>query len=241
MRHTRHHGTWYLVHLICTYYVYVPAGYTQAQSKLQRLHLQYKAPQNTYPYYYVALCFFLDSCTLFSGARGSFLALSAAGTQGGRLYTTAQAWVPGGLRGACSGRSKSRIMVLLSAKPEPSKTVENPYGMSAVLLHCCKSSLCGSQYTRAVAHQVCVHHYRRLWTVHMRVCVLVCWNPTCQLFSFLALLAAAAAVPCVSPRPSSPHDLVAATVQHKSHSVWTTAYYACFNKRMRVCCVLMCS
>ena len=24
------------------------------------------------------------------------------------MYTTAQVWVPGGLRGACSGRSKSR-------------------------------------------------------------------------------------------------------------------------------------
>ena len=30
------------------------------------------------------------------------------GTQGVRLYTTVQVWVPGGLRGACSGRSKSR-------------------------------------------------------------------------------------------------------------------------------------
>ena len=30
------------------------------------------------------------------------------GTDGARLYSTAQVWVPGGLRGACSGRSKSR-------------------------------------------------------------------------------------------------------------------------------------
>ena len=31
------------------------------------------------------------------------------GTQGG--YTTVQVWVPAGLRGACSGRAKSRNLV----------------------------------------------------------------------------------------------------------------------------------
>ena len=35
-------------------------------------------------------------------------ALWLRGTQGGRLYTTVQVFVPAGLRGACSGRSKSR-------------------------------------------------------------------------------------------------------------------------------------
>ena len=46
----------------------------------------------------------------FSGGRGFFLVLSSAGHQGGRLSTTAQVWVPAGLCGACSGRSKSRIL-----------------------------------------------------------------------------------------------------------------------------------
>ena len=45
---------------------------------------------------------------LFSSGRGSFLALAAASTQGGRVYTMPHIWDPGGLRGACSERSKSR-------------------------------------------------------------------------------------------------------------------------------------
>ena len=48
-------------------------------------------------------------CTpLFSSGRGSFLALSAAGHAGGPRVLTAPVWAPAGLRGACSGRSKSR-------------------------------------------------------------------------------------------------------------------------------------
>ena len=41
-------------------------------------------------------------------AAGLFSRSRLRGTQGGRLYTTAQVWVPTGPRGACSGRSKSR-------------------------------------------------------------------------------------------------------------------------------------
>ena len=45
----------------------------------------------------------------FSFGRGSFLALSAAGhAEGPRIYSKAQAWAPAGLRGALTGRSKSR-------------------------------------------------------------------------------------------------------------------------------------
>ena len=58
--------------------------------------------------YMLSVCAFLDIYTPFFGARGSFLVLSARGTQGGRPYTTAQVWGPGGLRGALSGRLKSR-------------------------------------------------------------------------------------------------------------------------------------
>ena len=45
--------------------------------------------------------------TLFYGVRGSFLALSAREHAGGPPVHWAQVWVPDGLRGACSGRSKS--------------------------------------------------------------------------------------------------------------------------------------
>ena len=52
---------------------------------------------------------FLHVGKLFSsGRRGAFLALSAAaGRARGPRALTAQVWAPAGLRGACSGRSKS--------------------------------------------------------------------------------------------------------------------------------------
>ena len=52
-----------------------------------------------------------QSCfwTRFSPAPvGLFSRSPLRGTQGARLYTTTQVWVPGALRGACSGHSKSR-------------------------------------------------------------------------------------------------------------------------------------
>ena len=57
------------------------------------------------------MCFGGGIYTLLSGARRSFLVLSAAGHARGRLYTMAQVWVPGGFRGACSGRSKLQYLV----------------------------------------------------------------------------------------------------------------------------------
>ena len=42
---------------------------------------------------------------VFYSGRGPFLALSAAGHEGGPRVLTAQVWAPVGLRGACSGRS----------------------------------------------------------------------------------------------------------------------------------------
>ena len=58
----------------------------------------------------VCICIVKHFCctsTRFSG-HGSFLALSAAGHAGGPRVLTAKVWPPDGLRGACSGRSKSR-------------------------------------------------------------------------------------------------------------------------------------
>ena len=54
---------------------------------------------------------------LASGIQNFYLAVVCllsrsrlGGTQGGRLYTTIQIWVLAGLHGACSGRSKPRIL-----------------------------------------------------------------------------------------------------------------------------------
>ena len=64
-------------------------------------------------------------------AAGLFSRSRLRGTQGGRLYTTAQVWIQAGLRGACSGRSKSRNLGsnhgVASAELEPSETMENPH------------------------------------------------------------------------------------------------------------------
>ena len=54
------------------------------------------------------MCFFIYICTLFSGAHGSFLALLAKGHAGGPPAHHSAVWVQGGLRGVCSGCSKSR-------------------------------------------------------------------------------------------------------------------------------------
>ena len=51
--------------------------------------------------------FFSGMLHFFLPAAGFFSRSRLRGTQGGRLYTTAQVWVPTGFLGACSGRSKS--------------------------------------------------------------------------------------------------------------------------------------
>ena len=128
------------------------------------------------------------------------------GTQGGRLYTTAQVLVPSRLRVACFGRSKSQDpasnhgIAFRGARAEQDnrKPTCQRFCSTAV-----KSSLlCGSHGRRAVSRQVCVDHstaYACLLCAMIRVrvfrcvrvCVLVCWNPTFQLFVFVALVAAA--------------------------------------------------
>ena len=82
-------------------------------------------------------CIILYQCVFFA----AFARLSSApvelfsrsrlrGTQGARLHT-AQVWVPGGLRGTCSGRSKSQNLSgnhgVAFRELEPSKTMENPH------------------------------------------------------------------------------------------------------------------
>ena len=131
------------------------------------------------------VCVFYIS-TLFSGARGSFLRSRLRGTQGTRLYTTALVWVPGGLRGACSGRSKSRNLASkprgrFSAGLEPSKAMETPHAscfaptmlMTAfiLVLHCCRSSLWQPRYNSSRTSTLCGPlRTMRVWSLHMRVC-----------------------------------------------------------------------
>ena len=87
--------------------------------------------------------------------RGSFLALSAPGHAGGPPVHWAQVWVPGGLRGACSGCSKSRNLAsnhgvaLRGARAEqdigklmPATSVK-PMGMT--LCYITSFSLCKAQ------------------------------------------------------------------------------------------------
>ena len=74
--------------------------------------------------------FHLDICTLSPAPVGLFSRPRLRGTQGGRLYTAAQGWVPGELRSACSGVQRREIWQViagtLSTELAPSKTVENP-------------------------------------------------------------------------------------------------------------------
>ena len=91
-------------------------------------------------YYYIPRSLGGGAFAHFSPAPvGVFSCLRLRGTQGGRLYPTAQVWVPGGLRRACSCRSKSRnlarITELLSAELQPSKTIENPHVSCFAPLH----------------------------------------------------------------------------------------------------------
>ena len=53
-------------------------------------------------------CVFSTLACFSPAPLGLFSRTRLRGTQGGRLYTTAQVCVPAGLRGVCSGCSKSR-------------------------------------------------------------------------------------------------------------------------------------
>ena len=78
--------------------------------------------------YQVTKALFLDKCTLFSGDRGSFLALSAAEHAGGPPVHHGASAGPDRLRGAWSGRSKSQNLAsnggLLSDQLEPTRPMQ---------------------------------------------------------------------------------------------------------------------
>ena len=124
-------------------------------------------------------------CTLLSAPVGLFSRSWLQGTQGVRLYTTAQVWFPGGLRGACYGHSKSRNLqrnhevAFRGARPEQDneKPTYQPfcYTDDNDELYCSKRSLlCGSHGTTAVAHHVCVDDlYACVDNTYFEVCVSV--------------------------------------------------------------------
>ena len=82
-------------------------------------------------YLSMCVCFFFTFARFSLAPVGRLSRSRLRGTKGTNLYTTAQVWVPGGLRGACSGRSKTRnlasITGLLSAELEPSNAMKNPH------------------------------------------------------------------------------------------------------------------
>ena len=85
------------------------------------------------------MCLFLDICTFFSGARWSFLALSAAGNAAGPPVHHRRkfgSW-PGSV--ACALGVQSReiwqvFMELLSVELKPSKTIENPHVRPTIMV-----------------------------------------------------------------------------------------------------------
>ena len=75
-------------------------------------HASLRHPAGTTPLpegYMYQMYFFCTSATSSLSAAGLFSRSRLRGTQGGRVYTTSQVWSPVGLRGACSGRSESRL------------------------------------------------------------------------------------------------------------------------------------
>ena len=141
-------------------------------------------------------------------------ALGCGARRGAAWYTTAQVWVPGGLRGACSGRSKSRNLASSRGVAFRGARAEQDNGKPiyiAVLLHCCKALYFAATVQQQSHIKFVWTTTMRVWTLHMRVCS-VCYD-TCAgtpHISFLFLLclllvAAAAAVSC--PYHTVPHAL----------------------------------
>ena len=200
------------------------------------------------------MCFFFNVCTLFSGARGFFRALSAAGHAGGPPVHQGASLGPGrapwralwAFQVAKFGKYSRGYFLRSQSRARQRKT-----HMSAVLLHCRKSSLLGGSHgTRAVAHQVCVDNYYACVDIAyacllcamtrvrvcrcVQVCVLVCWNPTFQLCFFALSACLLLLLPYhVSIRPSLKLSTsllcgcrgTTAVAQQKV--VWTATYCAC--------------
>ena len=93
------------------------------------------------PCIYVPICFF---CTFGWPARptvGRFSRSWLRGTQGVRVFTTAQVWVPAEFRGARSGFSKLRDLAsnygIAFHPAEPRRTMEIPIFKILFFRYCC--------------------------------------------------------------------------------------------------------
>ena len=67
---------------------------------------------------------------------GHFSCSRLRGTPGGRLHTTALAWVPDGLRDECSGRSRSRHLASICGVVFRGARAEQDNGKPACQLFC---------------------------------------------------------------------------------------------------------
>ena len=125
---------------------------------------------------------FFYICTLSPVLVGLFSSSRQRGTQGARLYTTVQVWVPGGLRGACSGHSKSRNLARKDGVAFGGASAEQDNGKPTCQLFC--STAVKALYLVAATVQEQSHinfvwtTIMRVWTLHTRVCS-VCAACTC--------------------------------------------------------------
>ena len=86
----------------------------------------------------------LRNAKLFSAGPASFPALLVAGHAGDPPIRHVQVWFPAGLRGACAGRSKSRIWQVTTAELEPTRSMEIPQNGLLFFVRSAAKPKCGS-------------------------------------------------------------------------------------------------
>ena len=84
----------------------------------------------------VCACFFSTFSRFSPAPVGLFSRSRLRDTEGARLYTTAQVWVPGGLRDACCGRSKSRNLASIHGVAFRGARAEQGNGKPTYQLFC---------------------------------------------------------------------------------------------------------
>ena len=145
--------------------------------------------------------FFLHPPPFFPAAVGLLSRSRLRGTRGARLYTTAQDWVPGGLRGACSGRSKSRHLASNRGVAFRGARAVYDDGKTTCQLFCpCKGQQHGSNnrlklssvlQLRTLLSKKYIYQYMRVWSTTVP-CVVMMLRVTC------AVCACVWICPCVT-------------------------------------------
>ena len=156
----------------------------------------------------------------FSPAPASLFSRSRLrGTQGARVYSTAQVWAPTGLSGAFSGRSKSRNLASnhgIGFRPaRASQDNGNPHFSFLAPPSHARRTL-DSSFPCSCSDG----NYLRVWTSLMRMCAVfvlrlragvrvssvhLCWNPHVSFLFFFALLLDPAAVRIITMSSVSHH------------------------------------